>query len=92
MVELYRFYVILANFFNSSIVYLLQEKKRMRGEIVDKSLMFLVRLKSIRLPSDFTETLLAILEWGSERVVVVSCLTIMKYNIPRTHVQVRIIS
>ena len=66
---------------------LLQEKKRMRGDIIERCLIFLLKLPEMRVPDHFHSTVLSILEWGDETLVSLVCLLLEKFKVSHTPVQ-----
>jgi hypothetical protein len=67
---------------------LLQEKKRMRGDIIERCLIFLIKLSEIRVPDNFHSIVISVIEWGNETLVSLICLIIDKFSVSCSPVQV----
>ena len=61
----------------------------MRGDIIERCLIFLIKLSEIRTSDNFHSILISIIEWGNETLVSLMCLIVVKFSLPCTHVQVR---
>ena len=62
----------------------------MRGDIIERCLIFLIKLSEIRTPDNFHSILINLIEWGNETLVSLICLIVVKFSLPCTHVQVRV--
>ena len=60
----------------------------MRGEIIERCLVFLLKLKELRVSDELGPVLVALLEWGNDSLVSLVCLTIHKFHVQFTTVQV----
>ena len=60
----------------------------MRGDIIERCLIFLLKLPEIRVPDNFHSIVISVIEWGNETLVSLICLIIDKFNVNCSPVQV----
>ena len=60
----------------------------MRGDIIERCLIFLLKLPDIRVPTEFPTTVVSVMEWANETIVGLLCLVLLKFNVKYTPVQV----
>ena len=70
----------------------IQEKKRMRGDIIERCLIFLIKLSEIRVPDNFHSIIISVVEWGNETLVSLICMIIDKFSVSCSPVQVVLLS
>lgn len=63
----------------------------MRGDIIERCLIFLVKLPEIRVPDNFHSIVISVIEWANETLISLICLIVDKFRVACSPVQVIVI-
>ena len=61
----------------------------MRGDIIERCLIFLLKLSEIAAPPEFPATVISVMAWANETLVGLLCLLLVKFKVKYCPTEVR---